>query len=218
MNGGAHVFLDLDGTLTDPRQGFLRCVRHAFERLGRAPPPEEAIAAHIGPPLEETFTALLGPDPATVARAVAFYRERYAAGGLFETAWYPGVEQAVRALAERATLTVVTSKPTLYAAAIVAPWSAARCFRAVHGCGLNGERADKRELIAHVLASEHIPAAGAAMVGDRAHDIRGARHNGVRGFGAGWGYGSPAELRGAGAAAIFATPAELAQSLPLPLP
>ena len=51
------------------------------------------------------------------------------------------------------------------------------------------------------------------MIGDRAGDISGARANRVRSIGVLWGYGSEAELRGAGADQLCGSPAELAACL-----
>jgi phosphoglycolate phosphatase len=64
-------------------------------------------------------------------------------------------------------------------------------------------------MIAQALSDFRIDAGAAAMVGDRHFDIEGARANGVRAIGAGWGFGSVEELREAGADAIATTPAEL---------
>jgi phosphoglycolate phosphatase len=53
------------------------------------------------------------------------------------------------------------------------------------------------------------------MIGDRAHDIEGARTNGVRSIGVTWGYGSRAELEAAGADVVVDDVSELLSSLAL---
>jgi phosphoglycolate phosphatase len=83
----------------------------------------------------------------------------------------------------------------------------------VHGSELYGERTDKRELIAHVLRADGVPAEQATMIGDRSHDIIGARGNGVRSRGVLWGYGSREELTAAGPGGLYETIAELLAEL-----
>jgi len=46
-----HVFLDLDGTLTDPREGIVRCIQHALTSLGREERDPRYLEQFIGPPL-----------------------------------------------------------------------------------------------------------------------------------------------------------------------
>ncbi len=206
-----HLLFDLDGTLTDSGVGFVRCVQHAFARLGLPTPEPEAIRRHVGPPLRESLAQLLGSRSDCLEPAVAYYRERYADTGIWETTLYPGIPEAIERLRGRARLLVVTSKPAGFAGQIVARWPFAAAFHRVHGSELDGDRADKRALIAHVLSAEGLDPARTVMIGDRAQDILGARHNGVAGHGVAWGYGSAAELTGAGAERIFPTPADLAE-------
>src|SRR3954469_18859491 len=93
-----NVLFDLDGTLTDPRRGFIGCVRHALTAMGRRCPPEAELATLIGPPLQRTFAELLAGDAAAVATAVDLYRDRFSRIGMFENAVYPGIEEALQAL------------------------------------------------------------------------------------------------------------------------
>ena len=81
------VLFDLDGTLTDPKEGITRCMQHALAQLGLAVPPTEALVPYIGPPLQETFAQLLATDDrARVDAAIAHYRDRFAAAGMYENA------------------------------------------------------------------------------------------------------------------------------------
>ncbi len=54
------ICFDLDGTLTDPKPGITRSIRHALARLDRAAPAGDDLAWCIGPPLLESFHRLLG--------------------------------------------------------------------------------------------------------------------------------------------------------------
>ncbi len=91
------VFLDLDGTLTDPKPGITRSIRYALHALGHAAPAEEALTWCIGPPLLQSFVGLLG-DEATARRALALYRERFAKTGLYENRVYDGVPEMLTRL------------------------------------------------------------------------------------------------------------------------
>lgn len=209
------ILFDLDGTLTDPREGITRSLAHALERMGVEPPPLDALTFAIGPPLRESIARLLGDDTReAVERALAFYRERFADVGLFENAPYPGIAETLAALARSGTrLIVATSKPQVYAERIVRHFGLDAHFAAVHGCELDGTREDKRDLLAHLLAHHGLDARACAMVGDRGADMRAARHHGAAAVGALWGYGTREELEAHGAQALCDGPAGLREAL-----
>lgn len=129
------LLFDLDGTLTDPREGITRSIAYALERMGREPPPLEALTFAIGPPLRRSLATLLGDGRSTtVERALALYRERFADVGLFENAVYEGMAEALRELAAGgAALYVATSKPRVYAERIIRHFGLDAHFEAIHG-------------------------------------------------------------------------------------
>ena len=206
------VFFDLDGTLTDSRPGILRSIRYALDRLGVPVPDEASLLWCIGPPLKETFARLLGPD-ADLDRAVALYRERFGDVGLFENEVYPGIESVLETLTGRGVrLCVATSKAHVYADRIVEHFGLAVYFERVYGAELTGERVDKTDLLRYALRDLGLDSGGGegvTMVGDRGHDMIGARNNGLSGVGVLYGYGDRAELAGAGADQIIAEVDEL---------
>lgn len=209
------ALFDLDGTLTDPREGITRSIAHALERMGVAPPPLDALHFAIGPPLRASFARLLGTEsPDAVERAIAFYRERFGDVGLFENRPYDGIAAVLEGLsADGVRLLVATSKPTVYARRIVERFALAVHFEEVHGCELDGTREDKRDLLAHVLPRHGIDPAHCAMVGDRGADMRAACHHGVAALGALWGYGTREELLAEGAHALCPAPEAIPASL-----
>jgi phosphoglycolate phosphatase len=209
------ILFDLDGTLTDPREGIVRSLRHAFSTIGWPVPSDHELERWIGPPLHQAFGQHFGQaHAALVEPSVAAYRERFGSVGLYENVLYAGIAAGLAELAEkRRRLFVVTSKPTPFAARILEHFDLLQCFEAVHGSELSGERSDKTELIAHVLRVNRLSAERAIMVGDREHDVIGARQNGVIALGVLWGYGSEQELLAAGARETFAEPAQLFAAL-----
>ena len=202
-NWALNILLDLDGTLTDPKEGIIGCIRHALSSLGYTVSDNLALERYIGPPLQESFAEML-PDRADVPRALHAYRERFSEVGMFENAVYPGIPEALEALRQRgAELYVVTSKPWVFARQIIDHFDLGAYFTDIYGGELDGTRSDKASLIAHVLREAHLPSEATIMVGDRSHDAIGARRNGVAAVGVLWGYGSEAELIDAGVSRVL---------------
>lgn len=206
-----HILFDLDGTLTDPLSGITKCIQHALIGFDLPSPPAESLRWCIGPPLKESLVALLGPEKAHLAeQALAKYRERFSSVGLFENAVYPGIEDTLNELKRHGhSMHVATSKPTIYAEQIIDHFGLSEYFHSIDGSELDGTRCDKAVLLAHILERESIRPNDAVMIGDREHDMRGARRNYVRGVGVLWGYGTLGELQEAGAYACVANPLEL---------
>ncbi len=204
-----HIFFDLDGTLTDPAPGITGCMRYAAERLGIDP--GDDLEQYIGPPLHETFRCILASmDPALIDEAIRLYRERFSTIGLFENALYPGIPELLATLdAAGHELRVVTSKPHVFADRIIDHFDLRRWLPRVYGSELDGTRTDKKDLIGYVLEHEDRSATDATMIGDRRHDIIGAKAHELRTIGVAWGYGAEGELEAAGADSVAETVEEL---------
>jgi phosphoglycolate phosphatase len=209
------VLFDLDGTLTDPKSGITRSVSYALEHMGVAVPDLNALTRFIGPPLHHSFARYYGFDDAQAREAVAYYREYFAETGLYENAVYSGIPEMLAQLRERRQrLVIATSKPTVYARQILEHFQLDTYFEQVVGSDLDLTRSDKAQIIAEALgALPGVEREAVVMVGDREHDILGARANGIAAIGVTYGYGSLAELRDAGASAIAASVDELATLL-----
>lgn len=212
-----NVLFDLDGTLTDPREGIVACFKYALKILQLDSPADQKLERMIGPPLRESFSTLIETDnDDLLERAVTLYRERFATTGLFENSLYPGIGGALTRLrGQGSSLFVATSKPRVFAERIVAHFSLGRFFRGVYGSELDGTNANKRDLLAQLLRAESLSPTDTVMVGDRAHDILGARANGLFSVGVLWGYGSREELVSAGAEALCEEPRALGGALSL---
>jgi phosphoglycolate phosphatase len=215
VNPRVHLLFDLDGTLTDPFPGITGSILHALAAMGRVLPTAEELRWCIGPPLTHSFEILLGPDEAHLAAtAVGHYRERYGSIGLFENKVIPGIREALDELKLAGhTMSVATSKPTVFAERIIDHFGLRSYFQAVYGSELDGTRTDKTSLIAYIIGRESIQPEEAIMIGDRKHDIIGASANGIPAFGVLWGYGSEEELTGEGASACVASPQDLAAAV-----
>ena len=203
----AHIYFDLDGTLTDPYEGISRCILYALDKLGFPHPDDDYLYSCIGPPLYDTFPEMVGDE--LTLKAIDLYRERFAAIGWRENVPYDGILDALDAIASAGhTLFVATSKPRVHAKLIVDHFGMGDYMTSVYGCELDGTRAHKVELLDY--AKQQNPGdVHRIMIGDRKHDLIGAIANGMQPIGVSYGFGSKEELTAAGAVSIAATPAEL---------
>ena len=208
------IYFDLDGTLTDPKIGITRSIQYALDKLGHpAIPSEDELTWCIGPPLRASFTKLLGGEHAS-DRAVSLYRERFADIGIFENSLYAGIADILTALARPGRrLFVATSKPGVFAERIIDHFGLRDHFERVFGSELDGTRSDKTQLLEYALKETSVDPSRAIMIGDRSHDIVGARNNGMSAIGVLYGYGSREELTEAGAHHVCARPHGLLEHL-----
>jgi phosphoglycolate phosphatase len=203
------IYLDLDGTLTNPKLGITRSVQYALSKLDCGAPPEDELTWCIGPPLRASLKKMLGTDD-LADRALSLYRERFADIGIFENEIYPGIEETLSVLSESGRrLFVATSKPRIYAERIIDYFKLKVYFERVFGSELDGKRSDKTDLLGYALETARVDPSQAIMIGDRSHDMIGARNNGMTAVGVLYGYASKDELLDAGAHHICATPQRL---------
>ncbi len=219
-----YILFDLDGTLTDPKQGITGCVQYALRKLGMEAPDADALEPFIGPPLLDSFQEFCGFDEEKGLQAVAYYRERYAASGWFENEAYPGIVEMLARLQEAGChLAVASSKPEVFVEKILVHFGMRPYFEVVVGSELDGSRARKEEVVEEALRQllgEDAPAKGAAgnrtdvvMAGDRKFDVKGAQQFGLASIGVTYGYAAEGELAEAGADRIVDTVEELAEAL-----
>lgn len=206
----SHLLFDLDGTLSDPRPGIFSCFNRALIALGRSAVDHHELTACIGPPLEACFSHLLGSEDAQqISLAVQTFRDCYSNGNLFKNILHPGVIPLLQSLHDRGrTLFVVTAKKEEFARRILHHFHIDTFFTDIIGAG-DTQSGDKEGLIAEIIRRHNLPAAATIMIGDRNHDIIGARANGIASYGVLWGFGSRRELTEAGPTKIIATLAEL---------
>ena len=203
------IYFDLDGTLTDPKPGITGSIQYALKKLDQPVPSQDELTWCIGPPLHASLKKLVGTDE-LADRALLLYRERFSEVGLFENALYQGIHDTLAAVAATTPrMFVATSKPAVYATRIVDHFGLKPYFERVFGSELDGTRVDKRDLLRYALDETKVDASSAIMIGDRSHDVIGARTNGMTAIGVLYGYGSETELRDAGAHHICAAHPEL---------
>ena len=208
-----YILFDLDGTLTDPKEGITKCVQYAL-RSFQIEAELDDLVDFIGPPLAGSFQKYYDMTEADAAKAVEKYRERFSNTGIFENGVYSGIPELLNDLKKKGrVLAVATSKPEVYARRILEKYELMAYFDAVVGSELDGRRVDKAEVIVEALRQLGIEdKAGrkrTVMVGDRMHDMVGAVKNDIDGLGVYYGYAHEGELEEAGAAHIVRNVSEL---------
>ncbi len=205
------LLFDLDGTLTDPAESITKSIQFALKKLNRPVPEKHELLWCIGPPLKQSFLTLLNTGIQEEAEeAVTLYRSSYREICTTENQLYLHItDLLVKLNTNRATLFIATSKPHFFAEKIIEHFNIKDYFQNIYGSKLNGELAEKPDLIRHILKTENIDPSTTLMVGDRRYDIEGALANQMKSVGVTWGYGSEQELKDAGADYLVHSPMEI---------
>lgn len=210
-----YILFDLDGTLTDPREGITKSVQYALQKMGIDEPDLSSLEHFIGPPLYDEFRRCYGFTDAQARQAVAFYRERFGSIGWQENILFAGVPDLLRAIrAAGKKIAIASSKPTVFVEKILRLFEIDVFFDVVSGATLDGSIGTKAEVLEQALSQLHVTDCNqAVLVGDRLHDVEGAHALGVRCIGVTFGFGGWKELHDAGAEQIVSTMAELQTAL-----
>lgn len=202
------VLLDVDGTLIDSAPGIIAGYRRVLEHFALPEPSTEALMADIGPSLE-VIMSRWGVPKDHLGEATTVYRAFYQAQGAAMASVYPGVVDMLDGLRSAGfRLATATAKRTSNAAAVLDTNGLASYFDVI-GAAEDPDRRSKAAIIGWTLEQLAVPAAAAAMVGDRHYDIDGAVTCGVAPIGVTWGYGTDEELRSAGATSVIDSPDQL---------
>ena len=206
-----YVLFDLDGTLTDPGLGITNSIMYALEKFGIAVADRTSLYKFIGPPLRESFSRFYGFSEEDSELATAYYREYFKDRGLYENAVYDGVEELLKQLQDAGKqLILATSKPEVFAVEILRYFHLDKYFTLIAGATIDTTRNTKSDVIAYAIKKSGITdLEKAVMVGDREHDILGAKENGLTSIGVLYGYGDRAELAAAGADYIVGRVSEI---------
>lgn len=206
-----NVFFDLDGTLTEPFDGITNAVVYALKRFDIEVEDRRTLAVFIGPPLFESFSKYFGLSDDDAVRAVSYYREYYSEKGLYENKLYDGIVPLLQTLRSRGKrLFVATSKPEVFSVKIIERFGLDEYFEFTAGASLDKSRIEKADVIEYALRRGAVLAERSVMIGDRKHDILGAKAHGLKSVGVLYGYGDRDELTAAGADFIAETPSDVA--------
>ena len=175
-----YILFDLDGTLIYSHPGIFGCIRYALKELGLPAPKQEQLEKCIGPSLMYSFQNYFGLDEETAREATRKYREEYSKTGVYQNEPIEGVLETLKALKEKGyVMAMATSKPKIYADIIAERWGFDRYLSAQVGSGIDGSFPTKASVITEAMRQLGAPREETLMVGDRFHDLEGARENGV---------------------------------------
>lgn len=205
------ILFDLDGTLSDSGPGITNSVKYALDKYGIEVKDRMELFRFIGPPLVDSFMMFYGFSAEKALEITHVYREYYSVKGIFENEVYDGIEELLKKLQQAGKRVIVaTSKPELFARKIIDHFGLTEYFEYVAGSNMNETRSYKDEVIAYALESCGITdLSKVLMVGDREHDILGAKKIGTDSLGVLWGYGDREELEKAGADYIAEKPQDV---------
>ncbi|MDD2957238.1 MAG: HAD family hydrolase [Lachnospiraceae bacterium] len=204
-----YILFDLDGTLTNPKEGITKCVQYALADQGIEEPNLDKLTPFIGPPLLDSFQEYYHMNLEQCRKALGKYRERFATVGIFENSVLPGVPEMLQQLRKKGkTLAVASSKPEEFVIRILEKFEILSYFDEVAGASMDGKRTAKADVIREALRRMEISEEEkkqVIMVGDRRHDVEGAKECGLDCLGVYVGFAEPGELEQAGAAYIADT-------------
>lgn len=210
------ILFDLDGTLTESGEGIIKSVQYALKKMGKPEPEMQKLRVFIGPPLLEQFIKYADMSEAEAKMAVSYYRERYSSIGIFENRPYPGIKEMLETLKENGfLLAVASSKNEESVMRVLEHFNIRECFDEAVGSEMNGKRSGKAEVIEEALRrlDRSDNRDQVIMVGDKEHDVIGAKEAGIPCVAVAYGYGTMAELEAAEPLRIVHTVKELQEYL-----
>ncbi|BAQ24063.1 HAD family hydrolase [Streptococcus troglodytae] len=209
------ILFDLDGTLTNPALGITNSLAYALEKFNIEVTDKKDLYRFIGPPLQDSFENFYHFSKEDSLKAVDFYRDYFRHKGLYENEVYQGIPDLLEKLKNHEKqLLIATSKPEEFAIQILKYFKLFDYFDLVAGASMDGSRRLKGDVIAHALTSAQVSDLSATiMIGDRDHDVIGAKENGLDAIGVLYGFGNREELEKAGARYIATRVEELKEIL-----
>lgn len=215
MKRFSYILFDLDGTLSDPKEGITKSFQYALEYFGIKVENLDELEPVIGPPLKASFMNFYGLTEEEAVVAIAKYRERFGKIGLYENEIYPGIKELLKELAEQGyQMAIASSKPTEYVEQICEYFQIKDYFHHIIGSFMDGRRVEKEEVVEEAIAQfGNISKDEIIMVGDRKFDVIGAHESGLKAIGVTYGYGGREELTEAGADVLVDNVEELKRLL-----
>lgn len=207
------VLFDLDGTLTDPGLGITNSAAHALRYWDIHVKDRASLYKFIGPPLQDSFQRFYGFSEEDSKLAIERFREYFREKGIYENEVYDGVDRLLSTLKTNGkTIILATSKPEEFAKTILNYFHLEQYFDFVAGASMDETRCKKADVITHAIESYGITdLTDTVMIGDREHDILGAKQHGIDSIGVLYGYGNRVELEQAGATYIAETVFDILQ-------
>ena len=104
-----YVLIDLDGTITNPKEGITKSLQYALKAMNIHIEDRDSLTRFIGPPLWESFKSF-GFTDEEVDMAVGKYREYYLVKGIYENELYEGMENLLTRLKQAGKYLIVANQ------------------------------------------------------------------------------------------------------------
>ncbi|MDU4849904.1 MULTISPECIES: HAD family hydrolase [Clostridium] len=222
MNNFKYILFDLDGTITDSGEGITKAVQYALKHFGINVEDINELKKFVGPPLRDSYMKFYNFDEEKATEGIKVFREYYEEKGMFENSLYDGIVDVLKALKKSGKeLIVATSKPEVHAKKILEHFNVDKYFTIIAGADFEETRVKKGDVIKYALDNlrntlndnEVLNLSQVIMIGDREHDIIGAKENNIKAIGVLYGYGDVVELTQARASYIVSKPEDLLEIL-----
>lgn len=207
-SGFDNFFFDLDGTISNPKEGIVNCINYAVELIEGNLLSPESLEQYIGSPLEEIFFSSLSvPSKDNIKYATQLYKEKYHYDGWKQNVLYNGIHDVLRRLNESGKeCYICTIKSTKIAKLIIKHFKLGLYFKEVFGCD-DGNK--KHEILSSIIVTYSLNKRKTVMIGDRYIDMQAGVNNNIFTVGVSWGFGSENELINSGADIIIDQPSEI---------
>lgn len=196
-----NILFDLDGTITDSKEGIINAFEYALKNFNIEVTNRDDLEPFIGPPLAETFIKHYKFTEEQAEEAIAKYREFYKETGVFQCKLYPRIKELIKDLKKSGKrVLLATSKPEVFAKQILEMNGIKDDFYFISGATLDNTRNAKEKVIKYAIDNiEGVKLEECIMVGDRKYDIEGAKINNIKSIGVTYGFGTQEELENYGA-------------------
>ena len=184
------IIFDLDGTLIDSAPSILECFKRVLES-NHIEPIYALNSDLIGPPLTQTLSRLTGiHDSEHVSKLAEDFKKHYDFGGYQSTMSFMGVNELLQECSLLGfKLHIATNKRILPTTLILKHLGWTQHFKSIYALdSCSPSFANKATMLSALLDVEKIDKNLGVYVGDRAEDHESAIKNGLKFFGATWGY------------------------------
>lgn len=191
-----YILFDLDGTITDPKEGITKSVAYSLKKFGIEVEDLDTLCPFIGPPLSDSYEQFYGFTHEKAMEAVDEYRVYYRKQGIFECKLYDGIKELLEHLHnEGKKVILATSKPEEFAVQLLEHFDIIKYFDVVAGSTMDGSRMEKADVIRYAMSRiKEFDVNDAVMIGDRKFDYIGSKECGIPCILIGYGYGEMEEL------------------------
>lgn len=206
------VLFDMDGVLLDSASAITGSLHYALHKNGFNNFSNQDLTHFVGPPLSVMLDALLPDVHQDIRDQCAIdYRFHNNMHGPELTTVYEGMRHLLEDLSQRFELRVATSKLESAAELVLKSKELDHVFAGIHGSSPHGtdSKTDVMQRAIHSAQSTSQSIRTLVMIGDRKHDVEGAKNLGIDSIGVTWGYAPTGELESAMPSHIVSSPQQL---------